>query len=166
MQDTTATFRTQLVEELPALKRYARALTRRTDRADDLVQDCIERALRRADLYRPDSNLRAWLFTMMRNLAASSARYDKVRLDHAQRILDSGALVEAPRQTQLIELKETLRLLGGLNAGEREAIRLLGIQEMSHEQAATVSGQLVGTMKSRLSRGRARLRQISGDLAA
>jgi len=150
----------QMMEHIPALRRYARALERTNDRADDLVQDCIERALLKASLYQPDTNLRAWLFTIMRNIAITQVRKDQLRRSHA---IERQAMTRgyaAPSQTDTVALKDAMRLMGALSSGEQQAVTLLGIEELSYIDAAGVSGLPVGTMKSRLSRGRQRLRGL------
>jgi len=150
----------QIVDHIPALRRYARVLVRTTDQADDLVQDCVERALSRATLYQPGTNLRAWLFTIMRNIAITQTRKDKLRRNYAgeRMAVDRGA--EAPSQTDVVVLKDSLRILSQLSPGEQQAVTLLGLYDLSYEEAASLSGLPVGTMKSRLSRGRQRLRAL------
>lgn len=149
---------TQIIEHVPALRRYARVLARTADQADDLVQDCVERALSRANLYQPDTNLRAWLFTIMRNIAITQTRKEKLRRAYASERIAMDRRAEAPAQSNVVALKESLTLIDALSAGEREAVLLLGVQDMSYEEAAAISGLPIGTMKSRLSRGRQRLR--------
>lgn len=150
----------QIVEHIPALRRYARVLARTADKADDLVQDCVERALSRSNLYQPDTNLRAWLFTIMRNIAITQTRKDKLRRVYASERLAMDRRAEAPSQIDVIALKDGLRLMQGLSDGEKQAVTLLGINDMSYDEAASLSGLPVGTMKSRLSRGRQRLRTM------
>ena len=93
------------------LRRFARRLTGANDQADDLLQDCIERALSRADLFEPGTNLRAWLFTIMRNIAITRARRDVLRDRHARMTLAQSAKVEAPRQEAVIALKVYVRMI-------------------------------------------------------
>ena len=150
----------QIVDHVPALRRYARVLVHTGDRADDLVQDCVERALSRASLYQPDTNLRAWLFTIMRNIAITQTRKDKLRRTYASERMAMDRGSEAPSQTDVVVLKDSLRILGQLSAGEQQAVTLLGLYDLSYEEAASLSGLPVGTMKSRLSRGRQRLRSL------
>jgi len=150
----------QIVDHIPALRRYARVLVRTGDRADDLVQDCVERALSRASLYQPDTNLRAWLFTIMRNIAITQTRKDKLRRSYAAERMAMDRRAEAPSQADVVVLKDSLRMLGRLSRGEQQAVTLLGLYDLSYEEAAGLSGLPVGTMKSRLSRGRQRLRAL------
>src|SRR3984885_3825305 len=150
----------QMIEHIPALRRYAHVLERTSDKADDLVQDCIERALSKASLYQPDTNLRAWLFTIMRNIAITQVRKDNLRRIYAVERQAMTRAYEAPSQTDTVALKDTLRLMGVLSSGEQQAVTLLAIEELSYIDAASVAGLPVGTMKSRLSRGRQRLRTL------
>jgi RNA polymerase sigma-70 factor, ECF subfamily len=150
----------QMIEHIPALRRYARVLERTNDKADDLVQDCIERALSKAALYQPDTNLRAWLFTIMRNIAITQVRKDNLRRTYAIERQAMTPRYEAPSQTDTVALKDTLRLMGALSSGEQQAVSLLAIEDLSYEDAANIAGMPVGTMKSRLSRGRQRLRSL------
>lgn len=150
----------EIVEHIPALRRYARVLVRTADQADDLVQDCVERALSRANLYQPDTNLRAWLFTIMRNIAITQTRKDKLRRAYASERIAMDRRAEAPSQTDVVALKDSFRMMKSLSAGEKQAVTLLGVMDMSYEEAANLSGLPVGTMKSRLSRGRQRLRSL------
>src|SRR5689334_3492940 len=83
MAKTAQTLGEQMIEHVPALRRYALVLVRTGARADDLVQDTLERALSRAQLYQPDTNLRAWLFTIMRNIAVTQARKNRLRTTYA-----------------------------------------------------------------------------------
>jgi RNA polymerase sigma-70 factor (ECF subfamily) len=144
-----------------ALGRYARLLTRSADRAEDLVQDCLARALSRPHLYQPDTNLRAWLFTILRNIALTDKRKAKYGQAYAAERTAMGATAAAPNQIHRVALKESLRLIKSLPARERQAVTLLGILGMSYTEAAQHSGMAIGTMKSRLSRGQARLRALA-----
>jgi RNA polymerase sigma-70 factor (ECF subfamily) len=158
----------QMIEHIPALRRYARALVGSGARADDLVQDCIERGLSRAALYQPDTNLRAWLITIMRNISITQIRKTMLRTTYAAELEATTRHVEAASQTDTIALKESLQLLEALSSGERQAIDLLALQDLSYEEAASLSGLPTGTLKSRLSRGRQRLRDLAhqGDRRA
>jgi len=153
-----------IVEHMAALRRYARFLTRNPDQAEDLVQDCIARALSRPHLYRLDTNLRGWLFTMLRNISISQNRKLRIRQAYAAERMAIGADATAPNQVQCVALGESLRLIKALRAPERQAIALLGIFEMTYKEAAQHAGQNVGTIKSRLSRGRAHLRTLAAPV--
>lgn len=151
----------QIIELMPDLRRFARKLTRTADQADDLVQDTVERALMRETLYQQGTNLRAWLFTMMRNISITQARKATLRRTYATELMSLERPTVMPSQIDTVLLKSSLAYLAALTPGEREAVALLGIQDMSYEEAAAVTGLPVGTMKSRLSRGRSRLRELA-----
>jgi RNA polymerase sigma-70 factor (ECF subfamily) len=150
-----------IVEHMPHLRRYARSLSRSADQADDLVQDCVTRALTKFDLYQRDTNLRAWLFTILRNTAFSQARRARVSQAHAARILSTASMATQPTQLDHIALKESLELVKALPARERQAVVLLSVCDLRYGEAARRAGVKEGTMKSRLSRGRAHLRQLA-----
>jgi RNA polymerase sigma-70 factor (ECF subfamily) len=152
------TIGTQLIEHAPELRRFARRLTGANDQADDLLQDCMERALSRVDLFEPGTNLRAWLFTIMRNIAITRARRDTLRDRHARAVLGQCAKSEPPRQDVVIALKETFALLDDLPETDRSVIGAMCVDDLSHEEAAQRFDTAVGTVKSRLSRARQRLR--------
>jgi RNA polymerase sigma-70 factor (ECF subfamily) len=149
-----------LVEHIPRLRRYARALTRDTARADDLVQDTLERALRKLDLWRPDSNLRAWLFTLMHNLFVNHVRSGKpesASLEAATEVPVAGGQMSA------LGLRDIETALAALPAEQREVILLVGLEQFGYAETAQILGVPVGTVMSRLSRGRERLRErLSG----
>ena len=150
-----------VLEHTASLRRYAHFLTRTTDQADDLVQDCIMRALSRSHLYRPDTNLRAWLFTIMRNIFITQSRKAAHRRNYANECMAMSSDATAPNQFHAVALKESLELVETLPTRERQAILMLGVFEMTYIEAAQHSGIKVGTMKSRASRGRAHLRVLS-----
>jgi len=150
----------QMIEHVPALRRYALVLVRTGARADDLVQDTLERGLSRAELYQPETNLRAWLFTIMRNIAITQTRKEKLRRSYASERMAMDRRAEAPSQADVVVLKDSLRMMQELSSGEQQAVTLLGLYDLSYEEAANLSGLPVGTMKSRLSRGRQRLRAL------
>jgi RNA polymerase sigma-70 factor (ECF subfamily) len=150
-------FHRDLEELLPDLNRFARALTRNEDDAYDLVQDCVERALKKQALFNDGSSLKSWLFTVMRNIFISQRR--RVALDRRYTAApNDNAHVQAPSQIDHVFLGETMRALGQLSHREREAIILLGIHEASQQDMARSSSEPVGTLKSRLCRGRAHLK--------
>lgn len=146
-----------IVAEIPRLRRYARALTGDASRADDLVQDTLERALSRFSLWRP-GNLRAWLFTIMHNVFVNQIK-SAARIDY----LADDLLPDLPlraTQTDNLELRDLDRALGRLTAEQREVVLLVGLEDLSYEETAAVIGSPIGTVMSRLSRGRERLRAL------
>jgi len=152
-----STFHQDLEYLLPDLNRFARALTRNEDDAHDLVQDCVERALKKRALFNDGSSLKSWLFTVMRNIFVSQRR--RVALDRRYATAaDDAAHVQAASQIDHVFLAETMRALDQLTPHEREAIVVLGIHEASQQDLARASREPVGTLKSRLCRGRAHLK--------
>ncbi|MBX3675414.1 MAG: sigma-70 family RNA polymerase sigma factor [Rhodocyclaceae bacterium] len=146
-----------IVAEIPRLRRYARALTGDATRADDLVQDTLERALGKWPLWRP-GNLRAWLFAIMHNLFVNQMRSPRV-VDYP----GDGAIPEMSTratQTDVLELHDLARSLSLLNVDQREVLLLVGLEELSYEDTARILGVPIGTVMSRLSRGRERLRVL------
>ena len=156
---------TLIAAEIPALRRYARSLLRDAEKADDLVQDCLLRAWSRRHLWRQPGNLRAWLFTILHNLYANQMR----SLSRQPRFAPSDAaehVGQTARQTDQVETSEVLDALHSLNEDQRQAILLIAVEGLRYEEAASVLGVPVGTVMSRLSRGRERLRELTdrGDV--
>lgn len=149
-----------IVAEIPRLRRYARALTRDPAAADDLVQDSLERAWSRFHMWRRGSDLRAWMFTIMHNLHANSVRKASTR--PATFPLDEARAAVGPRQEDALEFRGLARALAKLPDEQRQVVLLVGLEEMSYAEAAGVLGIPIGTVMSRLSRGRERLRGLMG----
>jgi RNA polymerase sigma-70 factor, ECF subfamily len=147
---------------IPALRRYARALTRDADRADDLVQDCIERAIRKRRLWSPTGPLRAWLFKMLLNIYRNDIRQRRRR---GEQVPLEAMLVEpavpAP-QPGRIALAEMARAVDSLPVDQREALLLVVLEGASYHEAAGILGIPAGTLMSRLGRARAALRALTG----
>jgi RNA polymerase sigma-70 factor (ECF subfamily) len=150
-----------ILEHIPSLMRYARYLMRASDQADDLVQDCVARALDRSHLYTPNTDLRAWLFTILRNIFITQNRRANYRRNYAHECMVMGVGITFPNQFHTVALKESLQRVDTLPARERQAVLLLGMLDMTYVEAARHSGAKVGTMKSRTSRGRAHLRELT-----
>jgi len=148
-----------LVGHIPDLRRYARSLTGDAWAADDLVQDTLERACDRWQLWSAGSDLRAWLFTLMHNLFVDGARRamrqagQRVDLDDV--INDLPAPAESPEQT--LDLQ---RCLLRLPPDQREVLLLVTLQDLRYEDVARITGVPIGTVMSRLSRARSRLRDL------
>lgn len=148
---------------VPALRRYARGLTRDADRADDLVQDCLERAIRKRALFRPTGPLRGWLFRILLNLYRNELRQTRRR---GAPVAMETLLVEpavAPNQPGRIALAEMARAIDVLADEQREALLLVVLDGMSYAEAAEVIGVPIGTLMSRLGRARAALRMLTGS---
>lgn len=149
--------RIDLIEHIPRLRRYARALTGDAARADDLVQDTLERALVKLELWQPGSNLRAWLFTMMHNIFINqigSRHATDEALDEALDVPVSGGQMEA------LAARDIHAALAKLPEQQREVLLLVGLEQFSYDEAAQVLGVPLGTIMSRLSRAREKMRHI------
>jgi RNA polymerase sigma-70 factor (ECF subfamily) len=152
----------RIEDEIPRLRRYARALTRDLNAADDLVQDCLARALSKVHLWQNGTDLRAWLFTILHN------QY----VNHVRRAVREGAsvglsetepnLTSAPNQGKRLELRDLERAIAKLPEEQRSVLLLVGLEGMRYEEVAAVLDVPVGTIRSRLSRGRDTLRHLMG----
>ncbi len=153
-----------IAREIPHLRRYARALLRESEEADDLVQDCIERALARLHQWRDRDSPRQWLFTIMHNLHVDEVRKRQRRASSpALRVIDGDPLASEPRQQVHLETKDVLAALHALPDERCEALVLVGVEGFNYRDAAAVLGIPVGTLTSRLARGREQLRAMLGD---
>src|SRR6516165_5901891 len=149
-------------QEIPRLRRYARALTRGSDRGDDLVQDTLLRALTKLHLWQRGTDIRAWLFTIMHHQYVNRVRREAreattVDVEHI-----SSTLVATTDPTARRQLVELDRALAQLSAEQREVLLLVGLQGMDYGSVAQILGVPIGTVRSRLSRGRERLRELLG----
>jgi RNA polymerase sigma-70 factor (ECF subfamily) len=161
-------FHDLIEREIPRLRRYARALTRSIDRADDLVQETLLRAVAKAHLWQAGTDIRAWLFTIMHNQYVNMVRRalrERATVDIEQM---SSSLVAATDPTASRQMRELERALGCLPSEQREVLLLVGLEGMSYEAAAQILSVPVGTIRSRLSRGRCALRHliVGGEGAA
>jgi RNA polymerase sigma-70 factor (ECF subfamily) len=149
--------REAVAEHIPRLRRYARALVGDRMLADDLVQDTLERALAKHHLWRPGSDLRAWLFSIMHSVFVNQVRARKpiaASLDEAR---DRAVAAEAHER---LELRDLEHALGHLPEEQRVVVLLVGLEELSYADTARALGIPIGTVMSRLARGRERLRQL------
>jgi RNA polymerase sigma-70 factor (ECF subfamily) len=148
---------------IPRLRRYALALTGNREAADDLTQDALERAWRKRALWQPGTDLRAWLFTVMHNVYVNGVRSARATesLDEAGPAADAvhslAAVSAADGDVVLSELRAALALLA---PEQREVVLLVGLEQMSYAEAAAVLDVPIGTVMSRLARGRERLRGL------
>ncbi len=148
--------------EIPRLRRYARALVRDVVGADDLVQECLTRALSKLDLWREGTDLRAWLFTILHNQYVNHVRRS-VRTGAPIQFDDAAPQLSQPaNQEKRLELRDLDRALGELPADQRAVILLVGLEGMPYADVGAMLGIPVGTVRSRLSRGRLALRQLMG----
>jgi len=156
------TIRDDIVAEVPRLRRYARVLLKNQSAADDLVQDCLERALSRLHLFRPGTNLRAWLFTIMHNLHVNTMIRARREMpgsngDAASDCLDSAV---PPAQGEGLAVRDMERALDQLTAEQRTVVLLVGVEGLTYAETASILEVPVGTVMSRLARGRERLRVL------
>jgi RNA polymerase sigma-70 factor (ECF subfamily) len=156
-----------LVAVIPRLRRYARVLVRDPQLADDLVQDTLVRGWEKRELWAPDTDLRAWLFTVMHNLhvnqvavRARQAPVESLAEDDDQPARD---IPVRPQQTDRLELQDLWRQLGRLPGEQREVLLLVAVEELRYEQVASVLQVPVGTVMSRLSRARGKLRRFLAE---
>jgi RNA polymerase sigma-70 factor (ECF subfamily) len=151
-----------IAAHLPALRRYARVLVRDAARADDLVQDCLERALSRWRLWRPSGEARAWLFTIMHNLHANQVRAT-VRRGPTVPLEAAPELASLPDQFDRVAAGQVLVRLAGLPPEQRGALALVVLEDFSYAEVARIQGVPIGTVMSRLSRARAALRDETSE---
>jgi RNA polymerase sigma-70 factor (ECF subfamily) len=147
-----------ILVEIPRLRRYARAMLGDRAAADDLVQDTLERAWIRFDKWRSGSNLRAWLFSIMHNLRVDQLRRQKLSTYSIDDVDDE--LPTRATQTDVLEIRDLESALQQIPDEQREILMLVALEEMSYAEISSVLNIPVGTVLSRLSRGREKLRVI------
>ena len=147
---------------VPALRRYARSLVRDRQEVDDLVHDCLVRALDQLHTRREEGDLRAWLFTIMHNLFVSRARRNKARARTVslEEVNQDDFAMRATQEGHM-QARDLLRALDGLSEEQRSVLLLVTVEDLSYAQVAQVLGIPIGTVMSRLSRARERLRQLT-----
>lgn len=150
----------RIVAELPMLRKYALRLTRSAHLAEDLVQDCVARALSRRHLFNSDANLRPWLFTVMHNLHVSHCRQMAVRTTYAVAQMKIATEAREAAQEHVTDLNRVIRVVASLPREQREVVTLVTLQELSYQEAADMLGIPVGTVMSRLARGRDKIRSL------
>ncbi len=150
----------EIVEELPHIRRFAISLMRHSDKADDLVQDCVVRAIANKNSFEAGTNLRSWLFTILHNLFVDSHRrgFDRWTVTGIPNFADCATV--RPRQGDKVLLNEVASAIGALPETQRYVVLLVGMQGYSYEEAAKITGVPVGTVRSRLSRARGTLREL------
>ncbi|WP_425408781.1 RNA polymerase sigma factor [Hyphococcus sp.] len=155
----------ELNDVMPALQRFAMSLTRNQEAAEDLVQDSIERALRKAHYYEPGTNFRSWMFTLCRRLFLNQIRKQKsqgvsVELDDSPQ----AKIAEPASQESSYEFHEVMEHFDKLPERDRDVISLIAIEGMKYTEAAKKLKTPVGTIRSRLSRARTRLKEMTEAL--
>jgi RNA polymerase sigma-70 factor, ECF subfamily len=154
--DVDKLFRDQLVALLPSLRAFSRGLCRHREMADDLAQDTMMRAWAARDSYTPGSNFRAWMFMIMRNQFYTTIRKNS-RMTSLDPEVAERVLVAAPAQQNGINVEDVAIAMQRLPAEQREVLLLIGANGLSYEEAAEIIGCAIGTVKSRLARGRTAL---------
>jgi RNA polymerase sigma-70 factor, ECF subfamily len=155
----TDSLRDDILASVPSLRAFAISLSGNGDRADDLVQETLLRALANIDSFQPGSNLPAWLFTILRNLFRSEYRKRRREVEDAEGRY-AETLKSHPEQTGRVEFEEFRTALAKLPADQREALILVGASGFSYDDAAAICGCAVGTIKSRVNRARTRLADL------
>ncbi|HTV89440.1 MAG TPA: sigma-70 family RNA polymerase sigma factor [Stellaceae bacterium] len=149
-----------LETEIPRLRRYARALTRDVTRADDLVQSCLTRAVAKQHLWQPGTDLRAWLFTILHNQHVNDVRRS-VREGVSVAVEDMAPVLTVQSNAYAsLQLRDLETAIAKLPQEQRQVILLVGLEGMRYEEVALILGVPVGTVRSRLSRGRDQLRRL------
>lgn len=152
-------FKDQLLEAIPSLRAFARSLAYSADKADDLVQQTLMKAWDKQSSFQMGTNIRAWLFTILRNEFYSQMRKKGREISDADGAISENMAVH-PEQSGKLDLQDMYKALEALPDDQREAIILIGASGMSYEEAAEICGVAVGTIKSRVSRARARLLEL------
>ena len=152
-----------IVELIPRLRRYARALAGDRNAADDLVQDTLERAWSKLHLYRRGTDLRAWLFTVMHNVYVNQRRAARISVPLNEEMPE---LAQPARETDTLVLRDLDAAIRRLPPDQREVLLLVALDDMSYHLAAETLGVPIGTVMSRLSRAREKLRAMLSGLPA
>lgn len=158
-------FKNDLLGAIPSLRAFAVSLSQNADRADDLVQETLVKAWDKHASFQPGTNMKAWLFTILRNEFYSQMRKRGREVQDSDGVM-TGRLAVHPSQHGLLDLDDFRAALAQLPEDQREAIILIGASGFSYEEAAEICDCAVGTIKSRVSRARTRLQdilKISGD---
>lgn len=152
-------FRSDLLGAIPSLRAFAISLCRNADRADDLVQETLVKAWDKQASFQPGTNLTAWLFTILRNEFYSQMRKRGREVQDTDGVM-TARLAVPPAQHGQLDLDDFRTALQQLPQDQREAIILIGASGFSYEEAAEICGCAIGTIKSRVSRARARLQEL------
>src|SRR5580698_2023591 len=150
-----------MLAAVPSLRAFAISLCGNVDRADDLVQEALLRALGNIGSFEPGTNMSAWLFTILRNLFRSEYRKRRREVEDAEGSY-AESLTTPPEQNSRLEIDEFREALKLLPPEQRESLILVGASGFSYEEAAQICGCAVGTIKSRVNRARGRLGELLG----
>jgi len=159
METQPPSFKRDLLATLPSLRAFAVSLTGRHDKADDLVQDTIMKAWAKQSSFELGTNIKAWLFTILRNEFYSQMRKRGREVQDSEGIFTERLSVH-PAQYGSMDLQDFKKALDSLPADQREAVILIGASGFSYEEAADICNCAIGTMKSRVSRARSRLQEL------
>lgn len=157
--DAQSGWRTAIVALMPALRAFARSLCKNASDADDLVQDTLVKAWSKREQFEPGTNLQAWLFTILRNTFYTSVRRRRWEIEDVNGVHAEARSVE-PRQEWALTIHALEDALQKLSIEQREVVVLVGGAGLSYEDVAAICGCALGTVKSRLARGRARLAEL------
>ena len=152
-------FRNQIIAAIPGLRAFGMSLTARSDRADDLVQETLMKAWKHHDSFTEGTNMKAWLFTILRNEFYTQLRKRKREVEDADGFYSSKVAVHAEQDGKL-DMADFRVALAKLPEDQREAIILVGASGFSYEEAADICSVAVGTIKSRVNRARTRLSEL------
>ena len=161
MAPSPGEFRDQLVAAIPGLRAFGMSLTARNHQADDLVQETLMKAWKHQDSFEKGTNLKAWLYTILRNEFYSQIRKRRREVEDADGEYASKVAIMGGQESNL-EMADLRMALAKLPEDQREAIILVGASGFSYEEAAKISGAAIGTVKSRVSRARSRLVVLLG----
>lgn len=159
MNPTAGPMIDDLLAAVPALRAFALSLSRKPDRADDLVQETLEKAWANKASFQPGSNLRAWLFTIQRHIFYSQYRKNRHEIEDADG-KRAALLATAPAQPDYMDFQDFRKALAKLPVDQREALILIGVSGLSYEEAAVVCNCAMGTIKSRVNRARLKLAEV------
>ena len=151
--------RDAMLSAVPSLRAFAISLSGNIDRADDLVQETLLRAIANIDSFQPGTNMSAWMFTILRNLFRSEYRKRRREVEDTDGSY-ADSLKSHPEQNSRLEFQEFRAALAKLPPDQREALILVGASGFSYEEAATICECAVGTIKSRVNRARTRLADL------
>lgn len=152
-----------VIAQLAALRRYARSLTRNAPDAEDLVHDALLRAFERRTSFRNGGNLRAWLFAILHNTHIDRRRGSKARRREQEVPIEDADPSYPAGQEQAVRLRQVREAFLALPEEQREALHLVAVEELPYQEAADTLGIPIGTLMSRISRARARLRSLEDD---
>ena len=159
MDTVATTFKRELLTVLPSLRAFAISLVGRHDQADDIVQDTIMKAWAKQEQFEMGTNMKAWLFTILRNELYSKLRKRGREVQDSEGLFTEN-LAQHPSQYGSLDMQDFRKALEKLPEEQREAIILVGASGFSYEEAADICGCALGTIKSRVNRARQKLQEI------